>query len=200
MMKLIKKVTVGLATFGLLGAILTSAAFAQTNTIDGNGAFSKSKIKTSSNCVVWLQQKNNTTVTTVVSQKGVTGKNSSNFNVGGSQTTTTGDVTNTAGVTVVTGGNDATLVDPCCLCQDVGDNSISDNGAFSNNKIKTSNNSLVGVSQNNKLTVTTVVGQSGNTGGNHSSFNVGSGTTTDTGLVDNTTDVLVSGGSNTASL
>lgn len=72
------------------------------NLIEDNGALSKNKIVVVNSTYNSVKQTNNLVATTSVSQSGNTGGNSNSFNTGtdGTNSVTTGDVSNTATVTV----------------------------------------------------------------------------------------------------
>jgi hypothetical protein len=191
------KIAGGVAAGVLLASVLVNSAFAATDVkIDGNGPFSHNgaaviKVKKSK-----VKQKNITVVGTGVVSVQNTGKNKTSFNVGGTNSITTGNNTTTTNVNVAGGSNTNTGENCCCDGGDV-DVEITDNGAFSHNGalvLDVCNNK---VKQTNVTVVETSVTSVQNTGGNSASFNVGGDNTIDTGNNSTTTTVTVTGSTNT---
>lgn len=195
----IKQKLASAAVFGaMVAAVVAPSAFASTTvTITGNGAFSHNKVKSftwNSNSV---SQTTTTIASTLISAKAKTGNNSSSFNTGGSSNVTSGNATNTIGVSVTGGSNTNTGGE--CGCQQQGSNdvTISGNGAFSSNHVVIVNGSSNSVEQSSTTVAETGVWASASTGGNSSSFNTGGSNTVTSGNATNEVAVQVSGGSNT---
>ena len=192
----IKQKLVSAATVaGMMAVVLAPASFASnTVKIKHNGAFSHSSAIVKNVSFDAVVQGNATSTQTQVMTGTNTGNNSSSFNVGGTNTITTGSVTNTV---KVTNNGDTNINSGSCGCNNPGptDVVIKGNGAFSSNHVSITNTNMNVVGQFNYSQTETGVMTGSNTGGNSSSFNVGGGTTTTTG--DATTSVTVTNGGST---
>lgn len=186
------------ATAAMMAAVVAPASFAATNTVTvkNNGPFSYSSIKVKNWNNNSVTQGNLTSTTNEVVSMSNTGKNSSSFNVGGTNTITTGNVVNK--VTITNDGNTNINNGLPCGCDNPSANTVtvSGNGAFSSNHVTVVNGTTNTVSQYNYSETSTGVMTGSNTGGNSSSFNVGGGTTTTTGTVTTTVTVTNGGSAN----
>ncbi len=172
------KLTAGLATAALLATTVAPAAFADTNTIRGNGAGSTNKIKVKNKNKTEVTQSNATAVINLTGVLQNTGGNTANNNTGnGNVTVNSGNATSTVTNTTTSSSNTANV--DLCGCP-TGDttNEIKNNGAGSYNKIKVKNFNKTEVEQTNEVLVVngTLVAQ--NTGSNHANNNTGDGDTT----------------------
>lgn len=195
MQKMIK-ISSAIASGALIASLLAPAAFASDVTITGNGNKSTNTVILGTTNNTTVSQSNTTVVNTSINSTASTGGNSASKNTGGSNGISTGAATSTVGVTVVGGGNTAT-VDPCG-CDDPDTTVlISDNGNKSKNKVvnKNTNNLIVG--QANVTVVNTGVNSKAKTGNNKSNKNTGGANTIGTGPADSTVDVLVVSPANT---
>jgi len=196
-MNIKQKLMTAAAAGSMLVSVASVPAFAADNdiTVDGQGAFSVNKAKIISKNYSTVLQNNQTAVGTSVNSKAKTGNNKSKFNVGGTSTVTTGTATSTVRTTVNGGGNENTT--PCeCLGGGLNTISLTGGGAFSYNSAKIVDINSSFVSQTNVMVVETSVDSKASTGGNSSSFNVGGGSSIDTGDASSTVNTTVTGGGN----
>lgn len=199
-MNIKQKLTSAIVLGSMVAAVVAPASFAATNTvaISGTGAFSYNKIKVVNLSSTSVTQVNGTTAITGVNAGSNTGGNKSSFNVGGTNTVTSGTATTSVGVTV--GGSTNTNTGSSCGCganNSTNTAGISGTGAFSYNKIVVVNGSTNTVEQGNETVAVTQVNASSDTGGNSSSFNVGSGSSITSGTATTGVSVMVGGSSNT---
>lgn len=195
-MNIKQKITSAAAIGVMMASVVAPASFAaNTVTIKNNGAWSFNHVKVKNKASKVVVQANETVVETGVKAKASTGGNSSSFNTGGTNTTTTGKASNTVGISV-TGGTNTNSGDDCGCPNPTTDVTIQGNGAFSHNGVHVVNSSSNTVSQTNGTYVGTMVMTSSSTGGNSSSFNTGGGNSIDTGNASNTVVVEVGGSSN----
>ena len=191
------KLTTALTGAAIVAAAFAPAAFAQDVEVTDNGAFSHNVVETNNTNSNTVVQSNETTAVTTVSSTANTGGNNSSFNTGGSSSITTGAATNTTVVSVTGGDNTAVVADCGCLNLVPATVTIANNGAFSWNKVKTTNTNTKAVVQASKTTAVTTVLNKAKTGKNTSAFNTGPGASTvSTGPAANGTSVTVTGGSN----
>jgi hypothetical protein len=194
------KIAGAIATGALFASVvLPAGAFAATEiTIDNNGPFSHNGAAVVKISKSKVKQKNVTVVGTSVTSVQNTGKNKTSFNVGGTQSITTGNNTTTTTVSV-NGGSNENTGENCCCDGENGETTIDikDNGAFSHNGVLVLDVCKHKVKQTNVTVVETNVTSVQNTGGNSSSFNVGGDNTIDTGNNTTTTTVTVTGSTNT---
>lgn len=197
-MNIKQKLTTAAITGSMLAAVLLpgTALAANTVKIKNNGALSTNKVKVVNLSSKTVVQGNKTVATTMVSTSANTGGNKSKFNVGGTNTITTGAASNTVDVTV-TGGTNTNSTDECG-CAQSGESTvtISGNGALSYNKAKIVNNSSNTVIQGNATIAFTSVGAGADTGNNSTAFNVGGENTIETETATNEVTVTVEGSSN----
>ena len=201
MHKVVYKLTAGTGAALLAYALMAGSALAADLEIKDNGVGSHNLIvvQESSECTV--VQGTETNVLAAVSASASTGGNSASFNTGGNTTITSGNATATATMTVTGGSNTAT--DPCCCDKNPCDGAlapnvvISDNGAFSHNKVKLTNSSNSTVVQGASTNVGAYVGAKAKTGKNKAWFNTGGTTNITSGSATSGSSLTVSGGSNT---
>ena len=200
-MKLYYKLVAGTGAAILATALLAGSAFAADLEIKDNGAGSYNKIEVVNVETCNVVQGSETNVLSVVSASASTGGNSASFNTGGDVTVTSGNATATATLTVTGGSNTAT--NPCCCdknpCEGAPAPStlISDNGAFSYNKVKVFNFSNSSVVQGASTNVGAYVGAKAKTGKNKAWFNTGGTTDVTSGSATSSSSQTVTGGSNT---
>lgn len=200
MKKFITKLSVGLATAGIVATFFAPAALAANKvTVKGNGANSINTVTLKNKNTSAVTQTNETAVFTFVLNASNTGDNKIKNSTGGAgdPSITTGDVTNKTNVTVTGSSNTADPIAPCGCATDT-TVKVKGNGAGSINTVTVHNNSSSTVDQSNETIVGTAVVNLTNTGGNTISGSTGDGANTiSTGDVHNTVNVQVSGGSNT---
>lgn len=197
MTKLVK----GIVTTGSAAAFVALSAlpaFAASTSVDvvNNGALSTNTVGVSNTS---SQTTNQTAVTNTgvsIHQAGNTGMNNSSFNTNGSNSISTGPVTQSA--TVENGGSSNTASNPCG-CEQNGTTTVTvdSNGALSHNTVGVSNSNTTTTNQTAVSNLWTHVSQHGNTGKNNSSFNTGGSNTTTTGGVLQGVGVMNTGSSNT---
>lgn len=194
------KIAGAAATAALLASVaFPAAAFAATNiTIGGNGALSHNGAAVVKVSKSKVKQKNTTVVGTKVTSVQNTGGNKTSFNIGGSNSITTGNNTTTTTVDVSGGTNVNAAENCCCDGEGSGDTTvdISGNGALSHNGALVVDVCKTSVKQSNTTVVLTGVTSVQNTGGNSSSFNTDGDNTIDTGNNTTTTTVTVTGSTN----
>lgn len=199
---MVKKILSGL-TIGVLFLTSITPGFAATTVkIKGNGKYSKNTVKVTNVDMTHVGQHNTTLAGVLVVQAGNTGKNKIKDTNGGDATIETGNVQNTATVTVTGGDNTATLSNPCG-CEE-GDTTvvIKNNGRGSTNTAEVTDVNITHVSQSNMTGALIGIIQLGNTGINEIKDTTGGDgdPLIDTGNVTNTATVTVTGGDNTATL
>jgi len=190
-------------TVGALFASIATPGFAATNIkIKGNAKYSKNTVKVTNVDITHVGQNNTTLAGVLVVQAGNTGKNKIKDITGSDATIETGNVQNTATVTVTGGDNTATLSNPCG-CEE-GDTKvvIKNNGRGSTNTAEITDVNITHVSQSNMTGALIGVIQLGNSGINEIKDTTGGDgdPLIDTGNVTNTATVTVTGGDNTATL
>lgn len=193
---LVQKIGSAIAGAALLGSLLTPAVFASSVDIVDNGANSKNNVEITNICNASLVQKNKTDAKTNVNVVGNSGSNNANGNTGGDVTVDTGNVTSNVTVTVGGASNEGTMPD-CCECLDTSlAVTIGNNGAGSDNKVKSTNSVTTSAKQKNKTKVRTRASLKGKTGKNNANGNTGGTTEVKTGDVESTVDVTVDAPSN----
>lgn len=203
---IVRKITTCVLSGLLLTSLTTSAAFADSAEISGNGSGSVNTISVKNKTECSVYQKNKTEVLTEVDSSANTGGNHASGNTGGSVTVGTGNATSTVTVTVDGSSNSAT--NPCC-CQcnqcdhqleelQLGGNSalISGNGESSVNSITVKKKKETSVKQKNSTFVATGVTSKAKTGKNKTNNNTGGTVDVTTGNSDSTVDVTVHSSSN----
>jgi hypothetical protein len=191
------KITSAVATAGLLATSFAPMALADTTiTVQGNGADSNNTVDVKDIHKSSVKQKNDTTVSTVVSVDQNTGGNKANKNTGGDTEIKTGNATSTVMVDVSGNSNEATAGD--CECVDhATDVDVKNNGADSDNDVTVKNKSKSKVKQKNTTTVATAATVKQKTGKNKAKKNTDGNVTVTTGNANSTVDVTVDGGENT---
>lgn len=196
--EMFKKFTTGLATGTLLLNLVVPALADVTIDVIGNGTGSDNYVKVKEKCIQKVKQSNYTNANINLNLSGNTGGNNANDNTGGTQTISTGNVNNTANVTV-TGGDNTAVVADCC-CGEEGNTqanvTVSDNGSNTTNTVRVKKVKKQKVKQRTRTSATVVGTLVGTTGTNDANDNTGSGTDVDTGNVTNDATVDVAGGSN----
>jgi len=192
---MIKKFITGFVSGSLLLAGVLPAA-AVTVEVTDNGAKSDNYVSVHESCNQTVEQKNKTNVGVSLSLSGNSGKNKANGNTGGSTTITTGDVTNTAVVTVTGGNNEADVVD-CCCNESEDSITVSGNGYKTDNTVRLSSRKSKSEKQKSKTRVQVEADLKGNSGKNKAKHNTDGDVEVDTGHVENTAEVVVEGGHNT---
>ncbi|MEK7550737.1 MAG: hypothetical protein AAB535_03050 [Patescibacteria group bacterium] len=197
MNKLTKKLAMGAISATIAMGTFAPMAFAANLEIIGNGVNSINTIviANSSDCTV--SQKANTNVEALIGASASTGGNTANGNVGGTTSITTGNADAMATMTVNGGTNTAT--DPCCCTPDPTTPTIeiSGNGVNTTNDVVVANTKSSTIRQRARTSVGALVKAKAKTGKNTANGNVGTGTTVNTGVSTSTTDLTVTGGSNT---
>jgi hypothetical protein len=168
----------------------------QNTTVAGNGAFSENGINSNSNSNTSLSQTNNTNFANDVNVNNNTGKNSADFNTGGSVSINTGPanawvgISNTAGSNqaAVSGGNSGTGTSTV----------VAGNGAFSNSNVNSNSNNSTSLNQQNDTNFSNVVHAYNNTGNNSADFNTGSNVSINTGTANAWVGIQNLAGQNTA--
>ena len=193
-----KKFITGFATGSLLlGSVV--GVFADTTVeVSGNGSNSINTVQVKEKCTQKVSQSNSTTANVVLGLSGNTGGNTANDNTGAGVSITTGNVTNTAVVTVA-GGDNTAEVPSCCCGEENGTNDVlvSGNGTNSINTVRVKKVKKSRTKQRNRIQATVVGSLTGTTGDNSSNDNTGGTVEHDTGNVTNEAIIDVSGGSNT---
>lgn len=194
-------------TAALLVSLLMASVVSADSTLEisGNGAGSNNtiEVKLEENCEV--KQTSNTNVEAIIYTSASTGGNSASNNTGGNTSITSGDATAVTTVTVTGGSNTAT--NPCCCdnqCEECGECGngghsalISGNGANTDNDIKVSKKKNSEIKQRANTSAGLLLNTKAKTGKNRARNNTGGTTTINTGIADSTTDVSVTGGTNT---
>lgn len=190
-----QKLTAGFATGTAMLTVFSTAAFANTVTVNGNGPFSNNSVKVLENTTTVVNQSNSTTSFNSVNTVSNTGNNTASFNVGGTGSVTSGNVTSTVTVKNVGGSNSAEVEG--CGCPE-GDTTVRvvGNGPFSNNPVVVSKKTVSMYGQGNSFQAVNSVNTVSNTGGNSSMFNVMSGSTVKSGNVVTNVTVKNKGGHN----
>ena len=192
------KITTALVTGALLAAtVLPAAAFADSVTIQGNGAESTNVAGILNINATSVSQTNETVAITLVSSKANTGGNTANGNTGGNVLVDTGNATSTVNTTVGGSTNNATI--PCGCSAEPTDITVRGNGAGSTNVAGAANINLFKTRQKNKTFAVTAVKSRARTGGNTANGNTGPGSVTvgTTGNASSTVYTTVGGSSNT---
>jgi hypothetical protein len=196
MNKLMFKVGGALATGAIIASGFAGAAFADSS-ITGNGVGSINTINNSSVCYATVVQTNDSYIKTDVNQSANTGGNTANSNTGGNVSITTGDVNQSATVTVDGSSNTATAPS-CCGCQEITvGGTIDGNGVGSINAVNNSTVKVTSSVQTNKSKIKTTVRQKAKTGKNNSNSNTGGTVGVTTGGATQDATVGVTGSTNT---
>ncbi len=192
-----KKFVTGFVTGSfLLGSVV--GVFADTTVeVSGNGVGSTNTVKVKEKCSQTVKQSNSTTANVVLAVSGDTGNNTANGNTGAGVLITTGNVTNTVGVSVTGGDNTADVSDCCCGETTTNDVLVAGNGVGSNNTVRVKKVKKSRTKQRNQTQATVVGSVVGTTGSNESNGTTGGTVEHDTGNVTNDVTVDVAGGSNT---
>lgn len=194
-----KKFAIGFTVGTLMLSAIVPALADTTVDVLGNGTGSDNYVKVKEKCVQKVKQSNTTNANITLDLSGNTGYNNANNNTGGTQTVQTGDVDNTADVTVTGGENSASLPDCCCGEQEGGSQAnvtVADNGSNTTNTVRVKKVKKQKVRQRTRTNATVEGTLSGTTGTNDANSNTGTGTEVNTGNVNNEATVDVSGGSN----
>ena len=166
------KITTALVTGALLAAtVLPAAAFADSVTIQGNGAESTNVAGILNINATSVSQTNETVAITLVSSKANTGGNTANGNTGGNVLVDTGNATSTVNTTVGGSTNNATI--PCGCSAEPTDITVRGNGAGSTNVAGAANINLSRTRQRNRTLAVTAVRSRARTGGNTANGNTG---------------------------
>lgn len=163
-----QKLTTGLATGTALVTIASTAAFASTVTVSGNGFSSTNVMVMESNNTV-VAQNNTQVVTNVVTSSANTGGNGAAFNMGGTSMQT-GPATSVVR-NVTTGNGNAAQVG--CGCDSTPSVTKVNGNFFSSTNVGVVKVKNTFVGQNNTQVVNNGVFSSVNTGMNGSLFNMG---------------------------
>lgn len=194
-MNIKQKLTSAAVIGAMMAGVVAPASFAATTVnVRNNGALSTNLVGIVSLSKKSVKQKNSTVAVTSVKAKSNTGKNTSSFNTGGTNSITTGNARNNTTVIVNGGVNENT--DDCGCVDPTTNATVSGNGAMSTNGVLVVNASSNSVYQSNSSVVVTSVSTSSNTGGNNSSFNTNGGGSTGTGAATNNVGVEVGGSAN----
>lgn len=191
-----KKLGTVIATAAILGSVMApAAAFADTNTIRGNGADSDNKIETENKTETIIIQENETVALTFVAASANSGGNSASQNTGGDVSIETGKAVNNVDVSV-TGGNNVANVENCGCPEGTTDNLIKNNGADSKNSIKDKKSNKTDVGQGNATFAGTGIFVRANSGDNKANKNTDGSTSVTTKKSSNSVSVVVKGGHN----
>lgn len=201
MNKLAYKISASVAGALIWGSLMAPQALAETSLeISENGTDSTNTISVSISSDCQVKQTANTQVLADVETTASTGNNQASGNTGGSVAITTGDATASSMVTVTGGSNTAN--NPCC-CKDPCEEGNKENSAVifkngdgSTNDILVAKTKTMKVKQKANTEVLASVKTRAKTGRNKAKNNTGSGVTVDTGKADSTSEVDVSGGTN----
>lgn len=141
--------------------------------VAGNGAFSDNKVSVSNKDKTDVSQTNNTRFYNDVKTYQNTGNNSASFNTGGKVYISTGDANSNVGINNQAGQNFATVYnDGKKYNRYDGTNvDVYGNGAFSENKVRVTNDTYDKIHQNNYTNVKNDVKTYQNTGKNYADFN-----------------------------
>jgi hypothetical protein len=195
MNKLVKQVTVGIATAALLAVTAVPSAFASSSVgVGGNGAFSSNDVDIDNNCRVDVTQANETDIRNAIRNYASTGGNNASFNTGGSVVIHTGDASSNVDVSNAAGSNVLSGVSGCGGgSTSVG---IHGNGAFSDSSVDVSNWSREQWKQYNETRFLNSVYNTMTTGNNSANFNTGSDIVIYTGNAHSSTTLENQAGSN----
>lgn len=193
---IIKKLGTAIATAALLGSVMApAAAFADTNTVQGNGADSVNKIETENKTETTVSQTNTTVAGTFIVASSNSGGNSASYNTGGDVSIETGKAVTKVGVTVTGGNNEATIAD--CGCPEGDDeNTIKNNGADSYNSVKNKKSKKTNVGQSGETAALTGAFAFSDSGNNKSNKNTDGSTSVKTKTSKTSVKVAVTGGNN----
>ncbi|PJA00532.1 MAG: hypothetical protein COX78_00420, partial [Candidatus Levybacteria bacterium CG_4_10_14_0_2_um_filter_35_8] len=174
-----------------------AAAFADSVTIQGNGAKSTNVAGILNINATFVSQNNETVAITLVSSKANTGGNTANGNTGGNVSVDAGNATSTVNTTVRGSTNYAAI--PCGCSEGTTDIKVKGNGADSTNIAGAANINLSKTRQKNRTFAVTAVRSRARTGGNTANGNTGPGSVTvgTTGNASSTVYTTVGGSSNT---
>lgn len=193
---ILKKLGAIAATAALMGSVMApTAAFADTNTIELNGAGSHNVIESENKTETSVEQSNATVANTIVVASSNSGGNSVKGNTGGDSSVSTGKSSTNVNVSV-TGGNNVANVDGCGCPEGDTENVISENGADSDNKIKDKTSNKTTVGQGNATVANTGAFAFSNTGFNKVKNNTGGSSSVETKKSKTKVTVTVKGGHN----
>ncbi|MEK7581481.1 MAG: hypothetical protein AAB512_04300 [Patescibacteria group bacterium] len=195
-MKLTYKIGTGIATAALFASAFAPAIMAD-NTITENGAGSTNTISVTNTCSATVVQANDSDISVKVKQTANTGGNEANKNTGGDVSILTGDVSQTASVSIA-GSTNTAVAPSCCGCEQVTPAAdISLNGADTTNAVVTNTVKLTSATQANKTKVKARIKQKAKTGKNKANENTNGVVDVTTGGVTGVVGVAVSAPSNT---
>lgn len=193
---IVKKLGTVVATAALLGSVMApAAAFAESNTVQGNGAGSNNVIVDKSTTETTVTQSNATVAYTLVVASSNSGGNNANMNTGGDVSIETGKAVTNATVSV-TGGNNVATVDDCGCPEGSTDNTIKNNGADSTNKIKDKKSKKTTLGQSNATVAGTGVFAFSDSGNNDANKNTDGSSSVKTKKSKTNVAVVVAGGHN----
>ena len=182
MKKVIKTITVNvLAVLIVFSHALPAMAETITLEVTGNGEGSNSEINTQVDSETNIQQSNQSQVDNSVDSNADTGNNSADDNTSGEVSINTGDTQVNTEISNQTNTNVSDL-EGCCNQAEV-TQTISSNGADSNNAINTTFTNTNTVSQSNSATITTTITTTANTGHNSANNNTGGNISITTGNI-----------------
>ena len=172
-----------------LGVSVAPKVLAEELRISGNGAESKSEIKTSTSSDTNVQQNNNADVNNDVDVNANTGNNEANKNTGEDVSVTTGNIDSSTSVT--NGVNFSTAnVTTCDNCGSSGSVTISGNGAFSDNKVDVNSSSNNRIHVNQNANIRNYIDEDLITGKNEANGNTGGDVSIDTGNIRSRTNLF----------
>ncbi len=173
MLSIKEKLGTGIVTASVLAAVIGGgAAFADTSIrVNGNGFGSDNRVDFRSDRNTNITQRNDTDIDNNVNIRSNTGRNSSSFNTGGDNRIDTGDIDNRVTIRNEGGINRAVLNSCGNGCNGGARINVSDNGAFSDNRVRVRLNEDTDVRQNNDTDINNRVSLRSNTGDNDTSFN-----------------------------
>lgn len=198
MQKLIYRIGAALTSATLIGYGLAPAIVLADTTVDiiGNGADSTNTALVNNTCTVDVTQKNKTKVYVDATVVANTGGNEANNNTGSGVTTSTGDATASATISVG-GSSNSAVVPSCCECLGNTNVTIQDNGTGTTNTSNNTNSNSTTTYQKNKTKVKAKVKVKAKTGKNKANNNTGGTVDTSTGSAGASLGVTVDPSSNT---
>jgi hypothetical protein len=172
-----------------LGVSVAPKVLAEELNISGNGAESKSEIKTTTSSDTNVQQNNNADVNNDVDVNANTGNNEANKNTGGDVSITTGNIDSSTSVS--NGVNFSTVnVTSCDNCGSSGSITISGNGAYSDNKIDLNSSSRNRIHVDQNANIRNYIDEDLITGRNEANENTGGDVSIDTGNIRSRTNLF----------
>lgn len=194
---MLKKFATGLVTGSLILNAVIPALADTTVDVTGNGSGAVNTVTVREKCKQIVKQKNSTSAYITLNLVGNSGDNNANDNTNGNVTILTGDVKNTANVTV-TGGDNTAEVPPCCCGEEANGTAVTvaDNGTGTTNTVSVTKKKKTKVKQRTRTSATVNGTLNGKSGGNDSNDNTTGEVKVDSGKVENSATVEVSGGSN----